>query len=122
MKLDKLKLDKFSRDALYLSEQTFDVAVKCGYYDMDKKEKAYAVHMLCKEIRNVVPVLESEMDYLYNVMYYNSLRLLLESMCNDKKRYYVEVLDECKDSRKAWKIFGRMKHVLDNVESELFCK
>ncbi len=122
MKINKLKLDEFSMNALYVSKQAFNVAVKCGYDDMDKKAKAYAAYMIFKEIYYVVPVLDSELDYLYNIMVYNSLRLLLESMCIDKKQYHAEVLDACEDSSKAWEAFYRMKYILDNLDSQLFSK
>lgn len=122
MKINKLNLDEFSKDALYVSKQALKVAVKCGYDDMDKKAKAYAVYIICTEIYDVVPVLESELDYLYNVMHYNSLRLLLDSMFIDKKQYYAEVLDACEEPNKTWEAFYRMKYMLDNVESQLFSK
>lgn len=122
MKINKLKLDEFIKNALYVSEQILKVAVKYGYHEMNKKSEAYAVYSICTEIYNVVPVVESELDYLYYTMVYNSLRLLLDSMCNDQKQYHVEVLDACNDSSKVWDAFNRMKHVLDNVESELFSK
>ena len=120
MKINKLKLDEFIKNALYVSEQILKVAVKYGYHEMNKKSEAYAVYSICTEIYNVVPVVESELDYLYYTMVYNSLGLLLDSMCNDQKQYHVEVLDN--DSSKVWDAFNRMKHVLDNVESELFSK
>ena len=122
MKINKLKLDEFIKNALYVSEQTLKVAVKYGYHEMNKKSEAYAVYSICTEIYNVVPVIESELDYLYYTMVYTSLRLLLDSVCNDQKQYHVEVLDACNDSSKVWDAFNRMKHVLDNVESELFSK
>ena len=117
-----MKLYEFSRNALYVSKQAFNVAVKCDYHEMDKKSKAYAVYMICTEIYDVVPVIESEMDYLHHTMAYNSLRLLLDSMFIDKKQYHAEVLDACEDSSKAWEAFYRMKYILDNFESHLFIK
>lgn len=122
MKINTLKLDEFSKNALYVSEQTLKVAVKCGYDDMDKKSKAYAVYMICTEIYDVIPVLDSELDYLYYTMVYNSLRFLLDSMFIDKRQYHVEVLDACEDSSKAWEAFYRMKYMIDNFESQLFSK
>ena len=122
MKINKMKLDEFSRNALYVSEQALKVAVKCDYHDMDKKAEAYALYSICTEIYDVVPVIESEMDYLYYTMVYNSFRLLLESMCIDKKQYHAEVLDACKEPNKAWEAFYRMKYMLDNFESQLFSK
>lgn len=122
MKLNKLKLDEFSKNASYVSEQTLKVAVKYGYHEMDKKSKAYAVYMICIRIYNVVPVVESELDYLYYTMVFTSLQLLLGSMVIDKRQYHVEVLDACEDSSKAWEAFYRMKYIIDNFESQLFSK
>lgn len=122
MKINKLKLDEFIKNALYVSEQTLKVAVKYGYHEMNKKSEAYAVYSICTEIYNVVPVVESELDYLYYTMVYNSLRLLLDSMFIDKRQYHAEVLDACEEPSKAWEAFYRMKYMLDNFESQLFSK
>lgn len=122
MKINKLKLDEFIKNSLYVSEQTLKVAVKYGYHEMNKKSEAYAVYSICTEIYNVVPVVESELDYLYYTMVYTSLRFLLDSMVIDKRQYHAEVLDACNDSSKVWDAFNRMKYMLDNVESELFSK
>lgn len=122
MKINKLKLDEFIKNALYVSEQTLKVAVKYSYHEMNKKSEAYAVYSICTEIYNVVPVVESELDYLYYTMVYTSLRFLLDSMVIDKRQYHAEVLDACNDSSKVWDAFNRMKYMLDNIESELFSK
>lgn len=122
MKFNKMKSIELTNNAWYVSKQAFDVSVKCGYCDMEQKSNAYAVYMICTEIYDydLVPVCESELDYWYLVLQYNSLRLLLDSVCTDKKQYHVEVLDACEDSEKVWKAFNRMKYLLDNFECEIF--
>lgn len=122
MKINKMKLYEFRRNALYVCEQAFNVALKCDYHEMDKKAKAYAVYSICTEIYDVETVIENEMDYLHYTMVYNSLRLLLDSMFIDKRQYHAEVLDVCEEPSKAWEAFYRMKYMLDNFESQLFNK
>ena len=122
MKFNRMKAVELNNNAWYVSKQAFDVSVKCDYCDMDQKSNAYAVYMICMWIYDcdVVPACESELDYLYLVVQYNSLRLLLDSICTDKKQYHVEVLDACEDSEKVWNAFNRMKYLLDNFEREIF--
>lgn len=117
-----MKAVELINNACYVSKQAFDVSVKCGYCDMDQKSNAYAVYMICMEIYDcdLEPVSESELDCLYVVVQYNSLRLLLDSICTDKKQYHAEVLDACEDSEEIWKAFNRMKYLLDNFEREIF--
>ena len=43
MKINKLKLDEFIKNALYVSEQTLKVAVIYGYQEMNKYSEASAV-------------------------------------------------------------------------------
>lgn len=122
MKFNRMKAVELINNACYVSKKAFDVSVKCGYCDMDQKSNAYAVYMICMEIYDcdLEPVSESELDCLYVVVQYNSLRLLLDSICTDKKQYHAEVLDACEDSEKVWNAFNCMKYLLDNFEREIF--
>lgn len=100
-------------------KQAYEMALTYGYADMPMKGKAYAVYKICREIYEATPTSLLEVD-LYDMMKYNSFRLILGSMCNDKEQYYAEVLNACKDSDEMWVAFDKMKYILDNFETELF--
>lgn len=119
MRLKKWEADELSKSALYVMKQAFELALMSSNSDMAKKGKAYAVHKICREIYEAIPTSSCEVD-CYDMMKYNSLRLILGSMCNDKDRYYAEVLNACKDSDEMWVAFDKMKYILDNFETELF--
>lgn len=119
MRLKKWEADELSKSALYVMKQAFELALMSSNSDMAKKGKAYAVHKICREIYEAIPTSSCEAD-CYDMMKYNSLRLILGSMCNDKDRYYAEVLNACKDSDEMWVAFDKMKYILDNFETELF--
>lgn len=119
MRLKKWEADELSKSALYVMKRAFELALMSSNSDMAKKGKAYAVHKICREICEAIPTSSCEVD-CYDMMKYNSLRLILGSMCNDKNRYYAEVLNACKDSDETWVAFDKMKYILDNFETELF--
>lgn len=119
MRLKKWEADELSKSAAYVMKQAYEMALMYGYVDMPMKGKTYAVYKICREIYETIPTSYCEVD-CYDMMKYNSLRLILGSMCNDKEQYYAEVLNACKDSDEMWVAFDKMKYILDNFETELF--
>nr|DAT29642.1 MAG TPA: hypothetical protein [Caudoviricetes sp.] len=119
MWINKLELKELNRSALYVSNRALEVALKGSYSDMQKKGKAYVVYKICSEIYNTSPLDTRKID-CYTIMKYHSLRQILSSMCNDKEKYHVSVLNDCNDSDETWVAFDKMKYILDNFETELF--
>ena len=122
MKLNESKVKALQKDALLVSTETFNQAIKYSFQDTTNNSKAYVIYKICTTIHETEPTVECELDLYCAKMVYGSLQRILNSICTDKEQYYVEVLDACDNSREAWNAFSRMKYLLDNFEDELFCK
>ena len=122
MKLNESKVKALQKDALLVSTEAFNQAIKYGFQDTTNNSKAYVLYKICTTIQETEPTVECELDLYCAKMVYGSLQRILNSICTDKEQYYVEVLDACEDSIKVWHAFNRMKYILDNFENELFCK
>lgn len=120
MKLNESKVKALQKDALLVSTETFNQAIKYSFQDTTNNSKAYVIYKICTTIHETEPTVECELDLYCAKMVYGSLQRILNSICTDKEQYYVEVLDACDNSREAWNAFSRMKYLLDNFEHELF--
>lgn len=122
MKLNESKVKALQKDALLVSTEAFNQAIKYGFQDTTNNSKAYVLYKICTTIQETEPTVECELDLYCAKMVYGSLQRILNSICTDKEQYHVEVLDACEESLKVWHAFNKMKYILDNFEHELFCK
>ena len=122
MKLNESKVKALQKDALLVSTEAFNQAIKYSFQDTTNNSKAYVIYKICTTIHETEPTVECELDLYCAKMVYGSLQRILNSIGTDKEQYHVEVLDACEESIKVWHAFNRMKYLLDNFEDELFCK
>ena len=122
MKLNESKVKALQKDALLVSTEAFNQAIKYSFQDTTNNSKAYVIYKICTTICETEPTVECELDLYCAKMVYGSLQRILNGICTDEEQYHVEVLDACEESIKVWHAFNRMKYLLDNFEDELFCK
>lgn len=46
-------------------------------------------------------------------------RLLFNLISNDNTKLHVEVLNACKETTRAWKLFNRIEYLINNFETEI---
>lgn len=46
-------------------------------------------------------------------------RLLFNLISDDDKKIHIGILDRCKDTHKAWELFNRIEHLINNFETEI---
>lgn len=122
MKLNESKVKALQKDALLVSTEAFNQAIKYGFQDTKNNSKAYVIYKICTTIHETEPTIECELDIYCAKMVYGSLQRILNSICTDEEQYYKEVLAACDNFSEVWNAFRRMKYLLDNFEDELFCK
>lgn len=122
MKLNESKVKALQKDALLVSTEAFNQAIKYGFQDTTNNSKAYVLYKICTTIHETEPKIECELDIYCAKMVYGSLQRILNSICTDEEQYYKEVLAACDNFSEVWNAFRRMKYLLDNFEDELFCK
>ena len=103
--------------------KTLQVATEHNIKNTKDNSKAYAIYMVHQAITDTYTREEVIGFKCYHLMMkFNALKYILNSICSDKEQYHITVLDDCQNSTKVWMAFNKMKHILDNFETELFKK
>ena len=46
-------------------------------------------------------------------------RLLFNLISNNNTKIHMEILNNCKDTNKAWELFNRIEYLINNFETEI---
>ena len=64
-------------------------------------------------------------DLLYEDMFeevkvqFLAYRLLFNLISNNNTKIHIEILNNCKDTNKAWELFNRIEYLINNFETEI---